>query len=288
MKESDHLKADSWIDEYQSGQRFGLQGKVLINKESKIQKITVVKTEKYGNGLLIDNCWMTTEYDEKYYHECLVQPAMCSAKSIDKVLIIGGGDGGSARECLRHINVKHLDLVEIDSEVVKLSQKYLPCLGGKAWIDPRLNLKCEDGIEWIKQAKSNSYDVIIIDGSDPKGPAEGLFNKSFYTDCKRILKHDGVFAAQTESPAAFRQLHIDIVKTIRSVFKYADPLYGCVPIYPSGYWSWTFGAKDKRRYLRPINRRVNNLPKDFEIWSPKWQNGAFNAIPNCIEQALKE
>tara|TARA_Y100001968_G_C19427818_1_gene755351 strand:+ start:1357 stop:2220 length:864 start_codon:yes stop_codon:yes gene_type:complete len=281
-------KFNCWIDEYQSGQRFGLEGKVLINKESEIQKITIVETTKYGKGLLIDNCWMTTEYDEKYYHECLVQPAMCSAKALDKVLIIGGGDGGSARECFRHKDIKQLDLVEIDSEVVKVSQEYLPSLGGEVWKDSRLNLEIKDGIEWVKNAENSSYDVIIIDSSDPKGPAKGLFNKEFFKNCKRILKPDGVFGAQTESPIAFSQLHIDIVKIIRNIFEYADPLYGCVPIYPSGSWSWTFAAKNKPIYLNPLQERAESILESCEVWSPRWQKGAFNAIPNFIEKSLKE
>ena len=285
---SDVSNSYSWIDEYQSGQRFGLKGKVLINQKSDIQKITIAETSKYGKGLLLDDCWMTTEYDEKFYHECLVQPAMCCAENLDHILIIGGGDGGSASECLVHKETKHLDLVEIDAKVIEFSQKYLPSLGGLAWTDPRLKIEIKDGIEWVNNAKQNFYDVIIIDSSDPKGPAKGLFNKQFFRNCKRILKADGIFAAQTESPVAFKQLHLDILKIIRSVFEYADPFYGCVPIYPSGYWSWTFAAQDKPRYLYPMLKRTENILDNCEIWNPRWHQGAFNSMPNFIAKALKK
>lgn len=281
-------QSNYWIDEIQNGQRFGLKGKILFNEESAIQQIKIVETSKYGKGLLLDDCWMTTEFDEKYYHESLVHPAMCCAENIENILIIGGGDGGSARECLRYKETKRLDLIEIDSRVVELSEKYLPNIGAEAWKDSRLHLRIEDGVKWVKTSENNFYDVIIVDSSDPKGPAKGLFNQDFYENCQRILKNGGVFSAQTESPTAFKELHIDIVKIIRNAFNYADPLYGCVPTYPSGYWSWTFAAQDKPRYLNPIAIRTKHILDGCEIWSPRWQNGAFHAIPNFIEKALQE
>ena len=278
----------SWIDEYHNGQRYGLQGEVIVKKKNKYQEVMIVETEKYGRGLLLDNCWMTTEGQEKQYHECLVHPAMCSAEQLDNILIIGGGDGGSARECLRYKEVKQLDLIEIDIDVIQLSQKYIPSLGNHAWKDPRLTIKIQNGLEWVANTKNNYYDVIIIDSSDPKGPAEGLFNRSFFQHCKRILKQKGVLAAQTESPEAFRECHIDTVRIIRDIFSYADPLYGSMPIYPSGWWSWTFAAEDTPRYHHPIKSRACEITNACEIWSPRWQKGSFEAIPAFIERELNK
>ena len=286
--QNERTKQEYWLDEYQHGVRYGLEGKIVLNQQSDFQKITIFESKRYGKGLLIDNCWMTTEKQEKHYHECLVHPAICSANKLNKVLIIGGGDGGTARECLRYSEVKYVDMVEIDPLVIKLSQQFLPKLGGKAWDDPRLHLHIQDGVKWVGNAKHNSYDVVIVDGSDPKGPAKGLFNKIFFENCKRILKKDGVFATQTESPEAFLGVHIDTVKIIREVFQYADPLYGSVPIYPSGWWSWTFAAIDKPRYHNPKPERTKQVSKHCEIWSPRWQKGAFNSIPAFIERALNK
>ena len=279
---------NSWIDEYHQGVRYGLQGKILINEESPFQQITLIESMRYGKGLLLDNCWMTTEYQDKFYHECLVHPALCSAKNIFKILIIGGGDGGTARECLLYKEVEHLDMVEIDQRVVELSQKYLPDLGGKAWNDPRLQIHIEDGIQWVANAEADSYDVIIVDGSDPSGPAKGLFNKSFFKNCKRILKPGGIFATQSESPEAFRQVHIETIKILREIFEFADPLYGWVPMYPSGWWSWTFASKENCRYKNPIRSRAEEISKTCEIWSTRWQQGAFEAMPAFIERELKK
>ena len=285
MSKGQSKKAE-WFDEYHKGVRYGLQGKVLINEKSQFQEIKIIESEKYGKCLLLDNCWMTAEHQEKQYHECLVQPAMCGANNLEKVLIIGGGDGGSARECLKHQELRQLDLIEIDYRVIDLSKKYLPSLGGDSWNDTRLNIEINDGVEWIRKAKENSYDVIIIDSSDPKGPAKGLFDKTFYENCKRILRPGGVFGTQSESPESFKRTHIDIVKLIREVFLYADPLYGPVPIYPSGWWSWTFAAHKEPKYLNPQQKRSSWVSETCEFWSPRWQSGAFDAIPACIEREL--
>ena len=229
---------------------------------------------------------MTAEHQERHYHEALVHPALCSAEAIERVLVIGGGDGGTARECLRHPEVKHLDMVEIDGRVVELSQEHLSSIGGGCWSDPRFHLTVGDGIAWAAAAEDASYDVVLVDGSDPTGPAEGLFNRAFFSNCCRILKPGGVFATQSESPEAFRQVHIDMVKLIRELFGHADPLYGWVPMYPSGWWSWTFAAKDAPRYLTPQSQRAAVVAAGCAIWSPRWQQGAFNTIPAFIEREL--
>ena len=275
-----------WIDEHHLGVRYGLEGRVLVEEQSPFQRITVIDSLRYGKGLLLDGCWMTAERQERHYHESLVHPALCSAAQIERVLVIGGGDGGTARECLRHPGVQHLDMVEIDGRVVELSQQQLPSIGGGCWQDRRFHLTVGDGIAWAANAPTASYDVVLVDGSDPAGPAEGLFNRAFFEQCRRILKPGGVFATQSESPEAFRQVHIDTVTVIRDVFGHADPMYGWVPMYPSGWWSWTFAATDSRRYVNPDPSRAAAVAEGCEIWSPRWQRGAFDAIPAAIERAL--
>jgi spermidine synthase len=275
-----------WIDEHHNGVRYGLAGQVLLDEQSSFQRITVIESERYGRGLLLDGCWMTAERQERHYHEALVHPALCSATAIERILVIGGGDGGTARECLRHPGVRHLDMVEIDGRVVELSQQHLATIGGCCWEDPRFHLTVGDGIAWAANCTDASYDVVIVDGSDPAGPAEGLFNRSFFEHCRRILRPGGVFATQSESPEAFRQVHIDTVRLLRDVFGHADPLYGWVPMYPSGWWSWTFAAADAPRYRNVLPERAASVAAGCEIWSPRWQSGAFEAIPALIEREL--
>jgi spermidine synthase len=275
-----------WIDEEHKGVRYGLAGRVLEERHSPFQRITIIESERYGKGLLLDGCWMTAERQERHYHEALVHPALCGAAAIGRVLVIGGGDGGTARECLRHSGVEQLDLVEIDGLVVELSRRHLPAIGGDAWSDPRLRLTVGDGIAWVSEAADASYDVVIVDGSDPAGPAEGLFNRAFFSHCRRLLRPGGVFATQSESPEAFRQVHIDMVRLLREVFGHADPLYGWVPMYPSGWWSFSFAACDGPRYRQPQPERAAAVAPGCEIWSPRWQRGGFEAMPAFIERAL--
>ncbi|MCX5966540.1 MAG: polyamine aminopropyltransferase [Cyanobacteria bacterium] len=275
-----------WIDEQLHGVRYGLEGRLICEQTSPYQRVTIIDSLAYGKGLLLDGCWMTAERQERQYHEAIVHPALCAAASIERVLIVGGGDGGTARECLRHAGVRQLDLVEIDGLVVELCQQHLPSIGGAAWSDPRLQLTVGDGIAWVAAAAAASYDVVIVDGSDPAGPAEGLFNRSFFEHCRRILRPGGIFVTQSESPEAFRQVHIDIVRLLRQVFGHADPMYGWVPMYPSGWWSWTFAATDGRRYLAPDPVRAAAVSAGCEIWSPRWQRGGFEAVPAAIERLL--
>ena len=275
-----------WIDEEHRGVRYGLAGRVLVEEQSDVQRITVIESERYGKGLLLDGCWMTAERQERHYHESLVHPALCSAAAIERVLVIGGGDGGTARECLRHPGVRRLDMVEIDGRVVELSREHLPTIGGSAWSDPRFQLTVGDGIAWAADAADTSYDVVLVDGSDQAGPAEGLFNRTFFDHCRRILKPGGVFATQSESPEAFRDVHIAMVRLIREVFGHADPLYGWVPMYPSGWWSWTFAATDGPRYRTVLQERAAAVAAGCEIWSPVWQAGGFQAVPASIAREL--
>ena len=275
-----------WIDEEHRGVRYGLAGRVLVEEQSDVQRITVIESERYGKGLLLDGCWMTAERQERHYHESLVHPALCGAAAIERVLVIGGGDGGTARECLRHPGVRRLDMVEIDGRVVELSREHLPTIGGSAWSDPRFQLNVGDGIAWAADAADASYDVVLVDGSDPAGPAEGLFNRTFFDHCRRILKPGGVFATQSESPEAFRDVHIAMVRLIREVFGHADPLYGWVPMYPSGWWSWTFAATDGPRYRTVLQERAAAVAAGCEIWSPAWQAGGFQAVPASIAREL--
>ncbi|MFZ4567170.1 MAG: polyamine aminopropyltransferase, partial [Prochlorococcaceae cyanobacterium] len=193
---------DGWINEDHDGMRYGLAGRVLLDETSPFQRITIIDSDRYGKGLLLDGCWMTAERQERQYHESLVHPALCSAERLERVLVVGGGDGGTARECLRHGEVQQLDMVEIDGRVVELCREHLPSIGGTAWNDPRLQLTVGDGIAWVAAAADASYDVVLVDGSDPAGPAEGLFNRTFFEHCRRILRPGGVFGTQSESPEA--------------------------------------------------------------------------------------
>ena len=177
-KRPDMADADNWYDEVFEGRiRLGLKVSQMLHSErSQFQQIDVFESEAMGRTLALDGVLQTSEVDERFYHEMLVHPALCTAPSIRRVLVIGGGDGGTAREVLRHEEVEYCRMVEIDQRVVELSRRYLPSIG-TAWDDPRLDLVFGDGVAHVTADDVEPYDVIILDGSDPVGVGfDGAFH----------------------------------------------------------------------------------------------------------------
>ncbi len=276
----------TWIDEYHKGSRFGLNGKILIRKTSKYQEIIVIENEYYGKALMLDGCWMTSLKDEKYYHECLVHPALSSIDEKSNVLIIGGGDGGTLRECVKYSQISKIDLVEIDEEVIKISKKFLKEIGGEAWNDKRLEIHVDDGVKWVKKTRDNFYDIIFIDSSDPSEFSNLLFSDSFYKECKRILTPSGILATQSESPESFKNIHINILKNLKNIFKVSETMYSFVPIYPSGIWSWTFASSENLNISKQNYDEVLKIEEECAIWNLNFQNAAFKMMPNKIVKEL--
>jgi len=276
----------TWIDEYHKGSRFGLTGDILIKQKSQYQEIIVIENEYYGRALMLDGCWMTSLKDEKYYHECLVHPALSSIDENSNILIIGGGDGGTARECIKYSQISKIDLVEIDEEVIKISKKFLKEIGGEAWIDNRLKIHIDDGGQWVKKTRDNFYDVIFIDCSDPSEFSNLLFSDSFYKECKRILTPKGILATQSESPESFKNIHINILKTLKNIFKVSETMYSFVPIYPSGIWSWTFASAEDLNLSKQNYDEALKIEKGCEIWNLNFQSAAFKMMPNKIVKEL--
>ena len=276
----------TWIDEYHKGSRFGLNGKILIKKTSKYQEIIVFENEYYGKALMLDGCWMTSLKDEKYYHECLVHPALSSIDEKSNVLIIGGGDGGTVRECVKYSQISKIDLVEIDEEVIKISKKFLKEIGGEAWNDKRLEIHVDDGFKWVKKTRDDFYNVIFIDCSDPSEFSNLLFSASFYEECKRILTPKGILATQSESPESFKNIHINILKTLKNIFKVSETMYSFVPIYPSGIWSWTFASSEDLNLSKQNYDETLQIEKGCEIWNLTFQKAAFQMMTNKIYKEL--
>ena len=275
-----------WIDENHKDSRYGLKGKLVVRKKTAYQEIIILKTFEYGNALMLDGCWMTSDRDEKYYHECLVHPALSNLSKINTVLIIGGGDGGTLRECLKYKDITAIDLVEIDEEVINLSKHFLKKVGGDSWLDKRLKINICDGYKWVKNIKNNYYDAILIDCSDPSDFANGLFSTSFYKECKRILKEKGILATQSESPESFKKIHIEIIQSLKSIFKTSSTMYAFVPFYPSGIWSWTFASSNEKDFLIPKHNQIKSIENSCDVWNLNYQEGALKMIPNKILKEL--
>lgn len=232
-----------WISEVQSENlelRFYVDN-IVHAENSEFQNILIADTVEYGRMLLLDGAVMTTLKDEFVYHEMIAHVPLFAHAMPRKVAVIGGGDGGVIREILKHDSVREAVLIEIDEGVVRASQKYLPEISC-ALTDKRVTILFEDGIEYLKH-KENEFDVIIIDSTDPVGPAEGLFSREFYESVFKALTADGIFAAQTESPFLNKEFIKTVYACVSSIFPIAGLYLASIPTYPSGLWSFTVGSK---------------------------------------------
>lgn len=209
---------------------------------SPYQTIAIYETTHFGYLMTIDNIVMLTSKDNFLYHEMMTHPILMTHQNPQDIVIIGGGDCGTLKEVLKH-PVRSVVQVEIDQAVTQLAKKYFPELCS-ANDDPRAELLFEDGIKWMQSASNQSKDVLIIDSTDPLGPAVGLFNVAFYRECQRVLRQDGILVQQSESPI----LHHKLLKEMRAAmteagFAYLLTITFPQPAYPGGWHSCTLAAK---------------------------------------------
>lgn len=269
-----------WYEEtYADRVRLALKvNRTLYAEQGDYQHVEIVETEAMGRTLVLDGVFMTSERDEHYYHEMLVHPALSTAPSPRRVLIIGGGDGGTAREVLRHPEVERVDMVEIDGLVVEACKAHLPGFG--AWDDPRLRVIIGDGIAYARDAEAGSYDVVLLDGTDPVGPGEGLFDEAFYRSVHRALAPKGVFALQSESPFLMPEIFGEIRETLGRIFGRVHPYFGPAPIYGAGVWSWTF-ASDEVDPLALDGARAERAEATAKYYNADIHRAAF-ALPTNL------
>lgn len=262
----------------------------LFSKQSKFQKVDVMESKEFGRFLTLDGLMMVTEKDEFIYHDMIVHVAMATNPEIHRVLVIGGGDGGTVRELCRYDSVHHIDMVEIDKMVVDVSKKYLKQTACKL-DDKRVHLHIADGLPFVR-SKQNEYDLIIVDSTDPFGPGEGLFTKEFYGNCYTALKENGILINQHESPyyekyaQSMKRAHNRIVET----FPVCRVYQAHIPTYPSGHWLFGFASKK----LDPIadftpekQERWNQLGLDTKYYNTDLHIGAF-ALPTYVKRLLED
>lgn len=251
--------------------------RVLYRERSKYQEIMIVETYDYGRALLLDGLFQTTERDEAFYHELLVHIPLFAHPRPQNVLIIGGGDGGSLREALKH--GIHVDLVEIDEKVIKASKKYLffPEEGD-------FNIIIMDGLEYLKST-AKKYDVIIVDGSDPTGPAETLFRDEFIVLLKNALSNNGIVTLQSGSPIMSERYcyFFKLYAALSRHFRIVKPYFYFVPTYPTGMWSY-IAASD---VINPeVPARAPSEEFSLKVYTTKLHRSVFVA-PLFLERMLK-
>ena len=257
--------------------------KVLFSGKSPFQTVDVVETELLGKMLLNDGLIMVSERDEFVYHDMIAHVPMFTHPDPKKVLVIGGGDGGTAREVLRHQSIERCVMVEIDEMVVNACKEHIPQTSS-ALSDPRLELIIGDGIKFVKET-NEKFDVILVDSTDPIGPAEPLFNVSFYRDIEKCLSDDGLVVSQGESPFYLKEMQQKLLGIKMDVFPITSIYNFSNLTYPGGLWSFTVGSK-KYHPVRDFNpERVDKSDLIFEYYNKDIHTGAF-AIPNFMRQNL--
>ncbi len=248
----------------------------LDEVQSPFQKIEIFESTDWGNLMLIDGAMMLTTRDNFFYHEMMSHPALFTHADPRRVVIIGGGDCGTLREVLKHPGVASATQCDIDEQVTRMAEKWFPELCDRNG-DPRAELLFDDGIAYMAHCPAGSVDIVIVDSTDPVGPAEGLFNKAFYASCFRALKDDGILVQQSESPLVLleliKQMRAEMGKAGFSVFQ---TLPFPQPCYPTGWWSCTLARKaggfafreddadgkafDSKYYSADIHRGAATLP----------------------------
>lgn len=215
----------------------------LHAEQTPFQSIEIYESTDWGNVMVIDGCMMVTTRDNFLYHEMMSHPALFTHARARRVVIIGGGDCGTLREVLKHDEVESAIQVEIDERVTRLAERYFPelCASNN---DPRAQLLFIDGIKWMADCEPESLDVVIVDSTDPIGPAEGLFNEAFYQSCLKALRPGGILVQQSESPL----VHLPLLTSMRNAMKAAGfhalrTLMFPQPCYPTGWWSATLAGK---------------------------------------------
>lgn len=268
---------DGWFsEEIRDETRFSIRVHEKLHEEtSEYQKITVYDTPAFGKVLTIDDLVMLTDRDEFVYHEMLTHLPLLSLPDPKSVLIIGGGDCGCIREALKH-PVEHVIQCEIDERVTRVSEQTFDWVAPTI-ADPRVELVFDDGCRYL-ESRPGSFDLVIVDSTDPVGPAVGLFRAPFYKQVARSLKPGGVLVAQTDTPHWSQDGVRRTYSELRSVFAHVDPYLGAIPTYPSGLWSWCYASNDHGPHEYFDAARAAEIGKTARYYHPDLQRGAF-AVP---------
>jgi spermidine synthase len=274
---------EMWYTEKQTDS-FGITAKITktyVNEQTDFQQLDMIETEEFGTMLVLDGMVMTTVKDEFVYHEMVAHPVLSTHPNPEHVLVVGGGDGGVIREVMKHPKVKKAVLVDIDGKVIEYSKKYLPSIAGEL-DNPRVEVLVGDGFMHIHDHK-NAYDVIMVDSTEPVGPAANLFTRGFYQGIFEALKEDGIFVAQTDNPWFKADLIQSVNRDVKEVFPIVRVYGANIPTYPSGLWTFTMGSKK----YDPLQVEESSIPElETKYYTPRLHAAAF-VLPKFVEDLVK-
>ena len=259
---------------------------VVYDSATGHQRLRVIENSTFGRVLTLDGVVQVTEGDEFIYHEMLTHVPILAHGAARRVLIIGGGDGGMAREALRHDSVEHVTMVEIDAGVVEFSKQYLPSLSAGAFEDPRLNLVIDDGAAFVRQS-SAKFDVIIADSTDPIGPGEVLFTDSFYGHVRNRLASAGIFVTQDGVPFLQPGELAGTMRAFRALWRDATCYLATVPTYAGGPMAFGWGTDSAARQvdLAVLEARYAATGIATRYYTPEVHKAAF-ALPGYVKKII--
>ena len=280
---------DGWFRETRHagyGQSFEI-GETLYSKKTDHQDLAIFDTPALGRVLVLDGVVQTTEADEFYYHEMMTHLPILAHGAVRKVLIIGGGDGGALRETLKHRNIDQVTMVEIDASVVELCREYLPKLSNGAFDDSRTRLLIDDGTRFVAET-DETFDIVIVDSTDPIGPSVELFGDAFYQDCRKVLGATGILIRQAGVPFFQKNEYAEAFERFSNIFGDCALSLVPVPTYCGGHMALVWGSdtpSHRQATLETLRGRYHSAKIETRYYNPEIHLGAF-AIPNFMKAAL--
>lgn len=261
---------------------------VILQIKDGIQDLCIIKNNCFGKVMMLDNVTQITSKDEFIYHEMMSHVPLFTLANAENILIIGGGDGGIAREVLKHKNIKKCTLVEIDENVVSFSKKHLPEISDGAFNNPKLDVIITDGAKFVENTKQ-TFDVIIVDSTDPHGPGQVLFTKQFYQNCHNILKKDGILITQNGVPFLQPEELVNSVKFFKEIFKFGTCITATIPTYIGGPMAMGFATNSSDNLNISIEELKRKFARsnigDLKYYNPEVHLASF-ALPNYIKKLV--
>lgn len=277
----EHFPAEGYNKDEKPYISYGyLANKILFTGESEYQKIDIIENQLYGKTLFLDNLMMTNEKDEFIYHELLVHVPAAKISNPKRALIIGGGDGGIARELCKYDSIEEIIVAEIDKLVIDASRKYLPTIAS-SFDNPKVKIEVTDGAKFIQQQKDESFDLILIDSTEPIGPGKTLYQDNFYNNCYKKLKKEGQLAAQGLAPLIHVEDQKNMSKSLKRIFPWVKPYIGTIPTYPTSLWLF-FHASKKDQDIKDFK---NSIPKDLKYINQEMIEACYS-LPEFIKKQL--
>jgi spermidine synthase len=256
--------------------------KIIYQDKSEFQDLVIFENPTFGRVLALDGIIQTTEKDEFCYHEMLTHVPLFAHGKAMRVLIIGGGDGGILREVLRHEQIEKVTLVELDRSVIDACAAHMPALSNGAFDDERTELIISDGVKFVENCRAGSFDLIVVDSTDPLGPGEVLFSETFYADCKRCLAEGGIFVNQNGVPTLQPGEITTTYQRLIPLFKDVSFYLTVVPTYIGGFMAVGWATKDsalRNISIQDLRARFNASRITTNYYTPEVHMAAFSLPP---------